>query len=79
MSCLLCGSDNFAEFTAEINLHFSGLKSLDKPCVLIFPRVLVCLDCGFSRFTTPEAELGLLRIPENKATTGQGWSKDTEL
>ena len=64
MSCLLCRSGNFAEFSAEINLHFSGLKRLDKPSVLVFPRVLVCLDCGFSRFTTPETELDLLRAPE---------------
>jgi hypothetical protein len=48
------------EFAAEINIHFSGLKNLDKPSVLVFPRILVCLDCGFSRFTAPEAALELL-------------------
>jgi hypothetical protein len=61
MSCVLCGSANNSEFSAEINLHFSGLENLDKPSGLVFPQVLLCLDCGFSRFTTPETELGLLR------------------
>ena len=60
MHCASCASNNQVEFTAEINIHFSGLKNLNKPSVLVFPKVLVCLDCGFSAFTTPEAGLVLL-------------------
>jgi hypothetical protein len=60
MYCALCESSNQAEFTTEIMIHFSGLKSIDKPGVLLFPKVLVCLDCGFSRFTTPGTDLPLL-------------------
>jgi hypothetical protein len=57
MSCLLCGSGNQAELTAEMLIHFSGLKNLDKPGVWVFPKLLVCLDCGCSHFTVPEKEL----------------------
>jgi len=57
MSCLLCGSVNQAELTAEMLIHFSGLKNLDKPGVWVFPKVFVCLDCGYSHFTVPEREL----------------------
>ena len=57
MSCLLCGSGNQAELTAEMLIHFSGLKNLDKPGVWAFPKLFVCLDCGYSRFTVPEREL----------------------
>jgi hypothetical protein len=60
MSCTLCLSSNQAEFTTEMIIHFSGLKNIDKPGVLVFPKVLVCLDCGSSRFTTPETELRVL-------------------
>jgi hypothetical protein len=60
MSCLLCASGREKEFTAEINIHFSGLNNLDRPGVLVFPKILVCLDCGFSHFTAPEAALALL-------------------
>jgi hypothetical protein len=69
VSCLLCNSENQEGFVAEINVHFSGLQNLDNPGVLFFPRLLVCLDCGFSRFSTPKNELTLLSrgIPTSEA------------
>lgn len=60
MSCLLCGSDNEAEFAAEMIVHFRGLKNLDKPGVWVFPKLLVCLHCGSSYFTVPQSELALI-------------------
>jgi hypothetical protein len=60
MFCPSCPSDNQAEINSEMIIHFSGLKNLDNPGVWLFPRLLVCLDCGFSRFTVPETELPLL-------------------
>jgi hypothetical protein len=57
VSCLLCGSDSQAELTAEMLIHFSGLKNLNKPGVWVFPKLLVCLDCGYSHFTVPKREL----------------------
>ena len=61
LSCVLCASANQADFPTEIAIHFSGYKNLDKPVILAFPRILVCLDCGFSQFALPEAELQELR------------------
>lgn len=60
MYCPSCASSRQAEFTAEVNLHFHGVHSLDQPGVLAFPKVLVCLDCGLSRFTTSKTELASL-------------------
>jgi hypothetical protein len=60
--CALCRSGNHAEFTAEMMIHFSGLKNIDSPGVPTFPQVSVCLDCGFSGFTIPESELALLAV-----------------
>jgi hypothetical protein len=60
MSCPLCASDNQAEFQAEMMIHFTGLKHLDRPGVWLFPKLSVCLDCGSSRFRVPEEELPLL-------------------
>jgi hypothetical protein len=69
MYCALCHSSNGAEFTAEMMIHFSGLKHVDKPAVLAFPKVSICMDCGFSGFTTPETELRILGngVAENVA------------
>jgi len=57
MYCLSCGSTKQAELTAEMMIHFRGLAHRDKPGVLLFPEIRVCLGCGLSRFTVPEAEL----------------------
>ena len=61
MSCRLCCSTNEAEFTAEMMIHFGGHKHLENPGVLTFSEMLVCLDCGSTRFTISERELTLLR------------------
>ena len=61
MSCPVCVSSKRKEFPAEIAIHFSGPKNLDRPGPLVFPKLLVCLDCGFAGFTLEESELYLLR------------------
>lgn len=60
MSCLSCTSKNQTEFPAEMMVHFSGTRYRDNPGVMLFPKLFVCLDCGFSQFTVPEADLPLL-------------------
>src|SRR5439155_25368175 len=45
---------------AEIALHFPGPGNLDKPHLLVFPRILVCLNCGSAGFTVPESQLHTL-------------------
>jgi hypothetical protein len=60
MSCLSCRSSNQAEFPAELLIDFGGLKNLDKPGVWVFPKLLVCLDCGFLQSTVPAPELASL-------------------
>jgi len=61
MQCPLCASSNQTEFPAEVNIHFPGLKNADKVGVLVFPRLLVCLDCGAASFVTPTSQLAQLR------------------
>jgi len=43
-----------------MNFHFPGWEGLDKPSVLVFPDVTVCLNCGFAKFDISEADLGRL-------------------
>ena len=61
MSCQSCGSHEECKFSAEINVHFPGLKGLARPTVWVFPEVVVCLACGHAEFSIPESELRLLR------------------
>jgi hypothetical protein len=60
MSCFSCKSNNQAEFPSEMLIHFGGLKNLDKPGVWLFPKLLVCLDCGFLQSTVPAPKLASL-------------------
>ena len=60
MSCRLCQSENQRTFPSEINIHFPGRENLAKPTVLAYPKVVVCLDCGFAELKLPETELRLL-------------------
>ena len=60
MACRSCASEKQGQFIAEINIHFSGMKNLDKPSVWVFPKLVVCMECGFTEFFVPESELRLL-------------------
>jgi len=66
MSCRSCQSQNQRNLNGEIAIHFHGLKGLDKPIVWVFPKLLVCLDCGFTEFAVPETELR--RLAESDRT-----------
>ena len=52
--------ENQRNFAGEINIHFPGLKGLDKPTVWVFPKLVVCFDCGFTEFLIPESANSLL-------------------
>jgi hypothetical protein len=56
MSCKSCRSENQRTFNGEIAIHFPGLKGLDKPIVWVYPKLLVCMNCGFTEFAVPETE-----------------------
>jgi len=57
MFCKSCQSENQHYLNGEVAIHFPGLEGLDKPIVWVFPKLLVCLNCGFTEFTISESEL----------------------
>ena len=63
--CRSCQSANPSTFNGEMAIHFPGLEGLDKPIVWVFPKLLVCLNCGFTEFAIPEAEVR--RLAEHNA------------
>jgi hypothetical protein len=56
-----CGSERPVGFDAEITIHAPGLHSIDAPAVLVFPKLVICLECGLAKFTVPEEELATLQ------------------
>ncbi|PYX43409.1 MAG: hypothetical protein DMG79_22530 [Acidobacteria bacterium] len=67
MSCKSCQSKNTRTFDANIGIHFPGLAGLDKPLVLVSPKIKVCLECAVAEFAIPESELRRLKEGENAA------------
>ena len=62
MTCKSCGAANPREFVAEIAIHFPGLKGIDLPTICVFPKLLVCLNCGVAEFAISEAQIASLAI-----------------
>ena len=61
MSCRVCSSSNQMECAAEMNIHFpDSLRNANEIGIFVYPRVLVCLDCGSSSFAIPTPELARL-------------------
>ena len=58
--CRLCCYENLVEFPAEVNIHFPGYEGLEKPTVWVFPKMVVCLDCGYTDLSLAEPELRAL-------------------
>jgi len=61
MRCQSRQSTSQVGLTAEIAIHFPGRENLDTPHVSVFPDIVICLDCGSTNFTVPEAELQSVR------------------
>jgi hypothetical protein len=57
MACQKCSTGSQSTFNGEVAIHFPGLKGLDKPIVWVYPKLLVCMNCGFTEFAIPEIEL----------------------
>ena len=61
MTCEKCGNPEQNQFKAEIAIHFPERPNDPwKAPVLVFPKLLICSQCGRADFTVPETELGLL-------------------
>lgn len=65
MCCRLCNSEKQSKFATEIAIHLPGLST---PHAFLFPKILVCLDCGFTEFSIPETELPGLETSDSTAT-----------
>ena len=60
MTCKECHSEKQNVFNGEVAIHFRGRNGLEKPIVWVFPKLVICSQCGLTEFTVPEAELQVL-------------------
>src|SRR5215469_16023193 len=76
--CGRCSSQCRTEFGGELAIHFTGLAGLNKPIVWVFPKLLVCMNCGLTEFLVPERELQVLETgtPVEGAAVWLGSSRE---
>ena len=61
LSCQSCGSANQKQFESEVGIHFPKLRDVKRQPVLLYPMIVVCLDCGRAEFAIPREDLNSLR------------------
>lgn len=67
--CKTCGSLNVVEMVAETCLHFPGLSGLNTEPIFVFPRFVLCTDCGFNQSTLSDKELEKVRLGAARIST----------
>jgi len=60
VACKSCGSVHQNKFNSEVTIHFEGLRNIKKEPALVFPELLVCLNCGNAEFVIHRDDLRLL-------------------
>lgn len=72
MPCTFCTSGDQREFPAEVHIHFPGISNAGEPGVFVFPKLLLCLKCGFTSFMTPDCEVAQLCAADTNTTSLRG-------
>jgi len=61
MPCKQCGSENLKRWNSELGVHKGGAGDrLTEPLVVLFPKLRICLTCGFAEFRLHPSELAQL-------------------
>ena len=70
MSCSACHSRNLREFDSEITIHIDqGIDDLTKSNAVVFPKITICMDCGFMQGQIKEDDFTPSR-PTSRDETG---------
>jgi predicted nucleic-acid-binding Zn-ribbon protein len=55
--CWSCGSNNVTEFETIIQLYAAPKNGLGEPILSAWPKIVMCSDCGYTRFRLSATEL----------------------
>ena len=72
LSCKSCASSNLIELSAEANLLFPGLNGLRTEPIFVFPKFMVCTECGFVQSNLSHKELEKVRQGAARVNTASG-------
>jgi hypothetical protein len=49
------------DFDGEVAIRIPDWESLDKPALIVFPELIVCVRCGLVEFVLPAEKLEQLK------------------
>lgn len=61
LTCGSCRSANTIELAAETCLHFPGLSGLNVEPIIVFPKTVICLECGAMQSNLAQSEIEQVR------------------
>ena len=62
MTCSQCGSAKQSALTGEVAIHFAQRQDWHNPMLWVFPKLVICLQCGLAEFSLPNRELQVLAL-----------------
>lgn len=61
LTCGSCRSINVIELATETCLHFRGLSGLNVEPIIVFPKTVICLECGAMQSNLAQSEIEQVR------------------
>ena len=67
MACRSCKSDKQTELLSEICIHQPRELESNKPHIMASPKLLLCLNCGFTEFAITNEQLNNLTRADSES------------
>lgn len=73
LACLSCGSEDLDSYDAEVAVYLPYLNKSAGPHLFLYPKLLICMSCGFAGFAVSETTLNVLAQARSENLSGDAF------